>query len=106
MTHANKKNRFSTALARDRLKDLGYTRFDSKLLVDTVAAMGILADFFDKDGVGAHVEQERSAEESQALAGGQGVQPVQSYKERLKAMQAKAAAVAPAHAKKKRKKKR
>ena len=85
----------------------GYNRMDMKGLVDTVASIGILSDFFDKNGVGAEKVQDKSS----VGPGGDGMGhaplvPVLSYKERLKQMQAAATASAAAGGGKKRKKRK
>jgi hypothetical protein len=62
---------------------------EMKGLVDTVASIGILSDFFEKNGQGAEIVQERPA------GAGKGppestIVPVLSYKERLAQMKAAA----------------
>lgn len=69
---------------------VGYSRFDIKDMLDTAAAIGILTDFFDKNGEGAEVVQRaRPGGESERSA--PALVPVLSYKERLEQMKAAAA---------------
>jgi len=80
---------------------------DMKGLVDTVASIGILSDFFDKNGEGAEVVQQQSkttAHGASSAAAGQPLVPVLSYKERLKQMQAAAASEGSVKSKKRKKK--
>lgn len=56
-----------------------------KEVLDTAAAMGILADFFDKNGEGAEVVQ-RGQRAPEPLAGAPALVPVLSYKQRLAQM--------------------
>mmetsp|Transcript_89609 Transcript_89609/g.145120 ORF Transcript_89609/g.145120 Transcript_89609/m.145120 type:complete len:347 (+) Transcript_89609:109-1149(+) len=83
--------RFSSSVAREKLQQAGYTRMDMKGLVDTVAAIGILSDFFDKNGQGAETIQNRPAGASSPASTPAMLVPVMSYKERLRQMQAAAA---------------
>ena len=91
----------------------GYNRMESKGLVDTVASIGILSDFFDKNGVGAEQVQEKSAERTFLSVHGDILEgigqkplvPVLSYKERLKEMQAASAADGSSGGSRKRKRK-
>jgi len=64
---------------------------DMKGLVDTVAAIGILSDFFDKNGQGAETIQNRPAGVPSPVSTPAMLVPVMSYKERLRQMQAAAA---------------
>lgn len=81
--------RFSSSVAREKLQQAGYTRMDMKGMVDTVASIGILSDFFDKNGQGAEMIQIRPAGLVPGAGGTmQPLVPVLSYKERLKQMQA------------------
>ena len=62
---------------------------DMKEVLDTAAAMGILADFFDKNGEGAEVVQRgQRAPDTGPLAsqGAPALVPVLSYKQRLAQM--------------------
>ena len=82
---------------------------DMKALIDTVASIGILSDFFDKNGEGAERVQERDVRV--ALRGSGTVVhkplvPVLSYKERLKQMKAAAQAGGGSDPKTQRKKKK
>jgi len=96
-----------------RTLQAGYNRMESKGLVDTVASIGILSDFFDKNGVGAEQVQEKSAERTFLSVHGDILEgigqkplvPVLSYKERLKEMQAASAADGSSGGSRKRKRK-
>ncbi|EKX44572.1 hypothetical protein GUITHDRAFT_52173, partial [Guillardia theta CCMP2712] len=45
--------RYSTVDATEKLRSLGYNSFDMKGMIDVVASIGILTDFYHKDGKGA-----------------------------------------------------
>ena len=100
--------RFSSAVAKEKLAEMGYSSRDMKGMVDTVASIGILQDFFDKDGAGAEVAHEPTPEDIAAAAAARkesgGVSPVsQSPAEWRKEMQRKAAEATAAPKGKKRK---
>ena len=97
--------RWSSAIAKEKLKERGYSSFDMKGMVDVVASIGILQEFFDKDGLGAELVHEPSASDLLSLAPTPSMAPVQSPSEWREEMQRKAQAAA-ANAPKSKKRKR
>jgi hypothetical protein len=76
-------------------RQAGYSRIDMKHVIDTAAAIGILSDFFDKNGEGVEVVQRGVPTAASSASSAPPLVPVLSYKQRLAQMKAAAAAAAP-----------
>ncbi|KAJ1493988.1 hypothetical protein T484DRAFT_1928473 [Baffinella frigidus] len=96
--------RYSSAIAKEKLKERGYSARDMKGMVDVVASIGILQEFFDKDGRGAELVHEPSAEDLSSIASKPSMAAVQTPAEWRAEMQRKAQAAAAAAPKPKKRK--